>query len=367
MTIYLLGAFLLSMSCGFVFTPIILDFCKRKGLYDIPNERKLHKTAVPRLGGISFMPSMGIAFVVVMLMMNPSISGKDTSISLWSAYFCISLAIIYLTGLIDDLIGLNAKVKFTTQIIAAALMPMAGLCINNLYGLFGINEIPYWINAPLTVFVMVFIMNAINLIDGIDGLAASLSLMALGGFLMAFMREEMPVYCTLIAGLMGTLIPYLYYNLWGDIEKNRKIFMGDSGSLTLGFVLSFLFVKFASHNPKVMAFHMDGLLIPYTLLAIPMFDVARVIIYRFRHRKPLFQADKNHIHHKLMRSGLTQHKALLFIIALSIGYILLNLSLFKVINLTCIFIIDIIIYALVNIYINMMIQHREKTIAYTHE
>ena len=362
MIIYLLGAFLLSMVCGFVFTPIILDFCKRKGLYDIPNERKMHKSAIPRLGGVSFLPCMGIAFVVVMLMMNPSISGKDTSISLWSAYFCISLAIIYLTGMIDDLIGLNAKIKFTTQIIAASLMPMAGLCINNLYGLFGIYEIPYWINAPLTVFVMVFIMNAINLIDGIDGLAASLSLMALGGFLIAFIREGLPVYCTLIAGLMGTLIPYLYYNLLGDSKKNRKIFMGDSGSLTLGFILSFLFVKFASYNPKVMEFHMDGLLIPYTLLIVPMLDVIRVILYRLRHHSPLFDADKNHIHHKLMRTGLSQHQTLLFIIALSTSYIFINLLLFKVIGLTSIVLIDIIIYTLANIFINVMIQHQEKRV-----
>ncbi len=360
MIIYILGAFLLSMICGFVFTPIILDFCKRRGLYDLPSERKMHKTAVPRLGGISFMPSMLLAFAIVMMMLNPSVNGDNINISLWSAYFCISLAIIYLTGFIDDLVGLNARVKFTAQIFAAALMPMAGLSINTLYGFCGIYEMPFWLNAPLTVFVMVFIMNSINLIDGIDGLAACLSLLALGGFLLAFIREDMHYYCMLIAGLMGTLIPYLYYNMWGKIENNRKIFMGDSGSLTLGFILSFLFVKFASYNPNVMQFHMDGLILPYTLLAVPVFDVVRVILFRIHHHRAIFKADKNHIHHKLVRAGLTQHQALLFILALSLGYILLNLPLFKVINLTYIVIIDIIIYTLVNVFINLMIEHQEK-------
>jgi UDP-N-acetylmuramyl pentapeptide phosphotransferase/UDP-N-acetylglucosamine-1-phosphate transferase len=231
-------------------------------------------------------------------------------------------------------------------------MPMAGLCINNLYGLFGIYEIPYWINAPLTVFVMVFIMNAINLIDGIDGLAASLSLMALGGFLIAFIREGLPVYCTLIAGLMGTLIPYLNYNLLGDSKKNRKIFMGDSGSLTLGFILSFLFVKFASYNPKVMEFHMDGLLIPYTLLIVPMLDVIRVILYRLRHHAPLFDADKNHIHHKLMRMGLTQHQTLAAILALALSFIIINGLIYGIVSPTLILLIDAVIYTLVNLFIN---------------
>jgi UDP-GlcNAc:undecaprenyl-phosphate GlcNAc-1-phosphate transferase len=164
----------------------------------------------------------------------------------------ISLLIIYSTGIVDDLIGLDAKVKFATQIIAACILPFCGLYINNLYGLFGIHAIPYYIGFPLTILTIVFIDNAMNLIDGIDGLSASLSIIALAGFAYCFIHNGLIVYAILIAGLIGILVTYLYFNIWGDPNKNRKIFMGDSGSLTLGFILGFLFVKALRNDPRVM-------------------------------------------------------------------------------------------------------------------
>ena len=115
MTIYLLGAFLLSLICGFVFTPIILDYCKRKKLYDIPNERKVHKNAIPRMGGISFFPSMITAFLVILLLL-PVSEEHTLPVNLWSAIFMLGLLLIYITGIIDDLTGLNAKTKFAVQI-----------------------------------------------------------------------------------------------------------------------------------------------------------------------------------------------------------------------------------------------------------
>ena len=157
MIIYLLGAFLVSLICGLVFTPLILDFCKRKRLYDIPNERKVHKIAT------------------------------------------------------------------------ACLLPFAGLYINNLYGMFGIHEIPYWLGVPLTVFIIVFIDNAINLIDGIDGLAACLSFLALSGFWAYFVYNDVFVYTytIIVAGMMGALVAFAYFNLFGKAERNTKIFIGD--------------------------------------------------------------------------------------------------------------------------------------------
>ena len=169
MTIYLLGAFILSLICGFVFTPVILDYCKRKRLYDIPNERKVHKKAIPRLGGISFIPSMLTASAVLLYFFS-STNQEKLPITIGSGYFIIGLIVIYLTGIIDDLIGLNAKSKFIVQIGTAAILPLAGLYVNNLYGLFGIHEVPFVTGILLTIFVVVFIDNAINLIDGIDGL-----------------------------------------------------------------------------------------------------------------------------------------------------------------------------------------------------
>lgn len=357
--IIVLGAFIVSALCGFISIPAIQKYCKDKNLYDIPNQRKVHHCLVPRLGGISFLPSMVVAFIIALLLLGNQAQARKVEINLWSLYFMVSLLIIYTTGIIDDIIGLSANIKFVMQIVAASILPLAGLYINNLYGLFGFYEIPYYIGCPLTVFTIVFIDNAMNLIDGIDGLCASLSLMALTGFLFCFWREGLFIYCVLIAGLMGVLIPYLYHNIFGTTEKGNKIFMGDSGSLTLGFILGFLFVKFVMDNRQVMPFCEDRMCMVFSLIIIPVFDVVRVICYRLIHHKPIFDADKNHIHHKLMATGMNQHKALLTILGLALGFICLNFLMYNLTNITIILLADIAIYTLFNILVNLNIKKKK--------
>lgn len=357
MTIYLLGAFLVSLICGLVFTPLILDFCKRKRLYDIPNERKVHKNATPRLGGISFFPSMLTAFFIVLLF-TPIVEQDTLPVNVWSAVFIVGLLLIYGIGIVDDLVGLKATSKFAVQIATACLLPFAGLYVNNLYGLFGIHEIPYWVGVPLTVFIIVFIDNAINLIDGIDGLAAGLSLLALAGFLAYFKYHGVYVYTytIIIAGMMGALVAFAYFNLFGKPERNTKIFMGDSGSLSLGFTLGFLAVKCAMDNNNIWPYRPEAIIVPLTLLIVPTADVVRVTLFRIRHRKPLFSADKNHIHHKLMRTGLNQHQALICILVLAAWYVAMNSLLYMVLPITYIVLIDVVFYCIVNVGINMKLK-----------
>ena len=354
MTTYLMGAFVMSLLCGLVFTPLILDFCKRKRLYDIPNERKVHKNATPRLGGISFFPSMLTAFCVVLLF-TPVVEANTLPVNVWSAVFLMGLLLIYGIGIIDDLVGLKATTKFVVQIATSCLLPLAGLYVNNLYGLFGIHEIPYWLGVPLTVFIIVFIDNAINLIDGIDGLAAGLSLIALAGFLAYFIHHGVYVYTytIIIAGMMGALVAFAYFNLFGKTERNTKIFMGDSGSLSLGFTLGFLAVKCAMDNTNIWPTRPEAIIVPLSLLFVPTADVVRVTLYRLRHHKPVFDADKNHIHHKLMRAGLNQHGTLVVSLTLAVAYILLNAALYRVMTPTVIIVIDIVLYCLVNMGINL--------------
>lgn len=360
--LYVTIAFILSAACGFVFTPLIMNFCKEKGLYDIPDSRKIHKTAIPRLGGISFLPSMLLASLIVVAIHNSRFLGHEIALSTWSVGFFISLLIIYGTGLIDDLVGLGAKTKFAAQIIAAILLPMMGLYINNLYGFLGIHEIPFSVGAPLTVFIIVFVSNAINLIDGIDGLSAGLSFIALTGFLVCFMREGLIAYGILIAGLMGVLVPFLFYNIFGKAERNRKIFMGDSGSLTLGFILGFLFVKFTMYNPLVAPFHLDSMMLAFSLLIVPVFDVVRVSLARICHRKPIFRADKNHIHHKLMRAGLNQHQALITILCLSLLFIALNLLLWQFTDMSILVVTDIAVWLLFHCVLNAILRKRGQAV-----
>ena len=360
MIIYLLGAFILSMVCGAVFTPVILNYCKRKRLYDLPNERKVHKNAIPRLGGISFFPSMIVAFAVCLLIISSN-SGIDHPFGIWSASFLIGLAIMYACGIVDDLIGLKADSKFIAQICAATLLPLSRLYINNLYGFCGIYEIPEYVGIPLTIFIIVFVVNAINLIDGIDGLAGCISVIALAGFMIYFLHYNVfsHTYTILTAGMIGALISFLYFNLFGSSEKNTKIFMGDSGSLSLGYTLGFLAIKCTMDVSHIWPYRPEALLVPTTLLFVPTADVVRVTLFRLYHKQPLFNADKNHIHHKLMRAGMSQHQALLTIIAYIIGICVLNVALYQTISVTTILLIDILIHIAGNTGINLVIRRKQ--------
>ncbi|WP_311588356.1 MraY family glycosyltransferase [Prevotella disiens] len=339
-------AFTLSTTCGFIFIPRILNFCKNRNLYDIPNQRKVHKNAIPRLGGVSFLPSMLIATIIALLAWSYTNDGKKIEISPWTIYFALGLFIIYAIGLIDDVFGVSAKKKFLAQIFVSSLPPIAWLYINNFYGFLGIEQVSFWVGAPLTVFILVFIMNAINLIDGIDGLSAGLSLIALVGFFYCFFSESIWIYSILIAGLIGVLIPFLYYNVFGDAEKGQKIFMGDSGSLTLGYILGILLVKFSMDTPLVKDYKRVSIFLAMTLMMVPVFDVCRVVIVRKLHGHNIFQPDKNHIHHKFMRAGLTQHQSLAAILGMAITFIVLNVSLYSIFDTTILILGDIVIYTL---------------------
>ena len=303
MTIYLLGAFLVSLICGLVFTPVV------------------EADTLPE--------------------------------NIWSAVFLMGLLVIYCMGIVDDLLGLNATTKFCIQIATGCLLPFAGLYINNLYGLFGIYEIPYYVGIPLTVFVIVFIDNAINLIDGIDGLSSALTIIALIGFFFCFHSEDLTYYCVLIAALIGVLIPYQYYNVFGSAEKHKKIFMGDSGSLSLGFILGFLAVKLCMDTPRI-AYDPNRIVWAWSLLAVPCFDVVRVFFFRILHGRSPFQADKNHIHHKLMACGLSQHQTLITIVAFQLLIIAVNIILAEIVSSTIILAINIAMYVVFNFVTNLI-------------
>lgn len=347
-----LGAVLISMGCGFVAIPSIIKFCLKYNIYDQPNGRKIHHQPIPRLGGISFVPGMLLASVIVLFLMSTGIQ-REVQVSLWSLYFIISLLIIYATGIIDDLVGLNATVKFSIEIAATCILPAANLYINNLYGLFGIYTIPFWIGAPLTILVLVFTCNAINLIDGIDGLSASLTVIALTGFFLCFFEERLFYYCIMIAALIGVLIPYLYYNVFGSTEKRNKIFMGDSGSLSLGFILGFLSVKLCMDTPRV-DYDPHRIVWAWSLLAVPCFDVVRVFFFRIIHGRSPFQPDKNHIHHKLMACGLSQHQALATIVVFQLLIIAANVALADIVSSSAILCTDVALYIVFNLVANLV-------------
>ncbi len=322
--IYTAISFIVSLAVTFVCMPLLLRLCKLRGLYDMPNERKIHHNKIPRLGGVVFAPAMIIglvtAFIAMLLMGDRLPTFGNTSFFISAGFF-----LIYLIGLLDDLLGLNASVKFLVQLASALFLPFCGVCLNNLYGLFGIHEVPLWAGVPLTALISLLVINAINLIDGIDGLSSSLSLIALVAFTVMFLKIGFEAYAMLAAGLCGTVLAFLYFNMLGRVERNTKTFMGDTGSLILGYALAFFAIKYAMYAP-MHPYRGNALLVSYTLLIVPTFDLIRVAICRLRHGVSIFHADKTHIHHKFMAMGWSMRKSLAAILCLQLLFIVFNFS-----------------------------------------
>lgn len=202
---------------------------------------------------------------------------------------CSGLTLLFIVGIADDLVGVRWRQKFLVQIFAAAMFPLAGLYVNDFYGMFGIYSIPVYIGVPLSILLVVFITNAINLIDGIDGLASGLSIVALFVYGNLFIYNGLWLYSLLAFTTIGVLLPFFYYNVFGQAERGKKIFMGDTGSLTLGFILSFLTIKYTMNQYVMMNFNYNGaILVAFSVLLVPCLDVIRVVIRRVRNGKSPF-------------------------------------------------------------------------------
>lgn len=357
--LYLLLSMSISAVSAMILMPWLLRLCYNKGIYDKPNERKIHKSTIPRMGGIVFVPSSLIGVTASLVIMLERGNLAD-SIHASTMLISVGVALVYFIGLIDDLFGLSANVKFAVQTIASLSFPISGLYFNNLYGFLGIEELPMWAGYLLTIFVTLLVINAINLIDGIDGLASGISFIALAVFTEFFYIRGYYTYCLFSSALMGTLIVFLYYNIWGSVEKQKKTFMGDSGSLFLGFALTYLAIKYAMKNPTVMDSRSDGILVAYTVLFLPTFDLIRVALFRKIRGGSMFEADMTHVHHKLMASGKTPAQTLIAILGMDILFIALNFILnhFEL-HLSWIVLIDIVLFCAWQVYITRQIKRHE--------
>jgi UDP-N-acetylmuramyl pentapeptide phosphotransferase/UDP-N-acetylglucosamine-1-phosphate transferase len=340
-------AFLLAVCLSRIVIPRIIIAAVKKNLYDEPEERKLHTTAVPRLGGFAFVPIIffSLAFVIALLYKyDPPLQRISQAVFPEMLLLSCGLLFLYLIGIWDDLIGARYRMKFAVQILAASLIPLSGLWINNLYGLFGIYCLTPWVGIPFTILLVVFIVNAINLIDGIDGLASGLSSIALGVMGVFFILNGSLFFAMLSFVTVGVLLPFFYYNVFGKTFQNKKIFMGDTGSLTLGYILAFLAIRLASIDPLVLPVTANGLMIAFSTLLVPMLDVCRVMLVRIRNKKHLFTADNNHIHHQFLKMGFTPRGALIRILLISCLFCAANIALVNLLNVTILFLIDMSVW-----------------------
>lgn len=345
-------ACVVSMILEMMLLPRIIYIAKKKRLFDLPNKRKRHDMPIPRLGGISFTP--------VILLVGLFTLFVRFKFQIWTEEMLLyrvleiillvcGLLIIYLLGAKDDLVGVNFKKKFLIQFFASFCIVGSGVYINNLYGLLGIYEIPDTLGIILSIGLIMFTTNAINLIDGADGLASGISAVALIIYGILFSIYDMWTYTCMAFITIGMLIPFFYYNFF---HPTRKIFMGDTGSLTLGFLLSFMILRLAKYPPAVEVVPSGLILLVLSALFIPLFDAFKVMVVRISMGKGPFSPDRNHIHHKLIDLGLSRKKAVFLIVMASLFLVVMNWGLLHLkINANIVLLVDISIGVIINVLI----------------
>ncbi len=344
--------------------PKILLIAFRRNLFDTPNARKIHTGVVPRLGGIAFMPALLFAFCITIGFNLQVYPGNVVSVMKQSgmsiAFLMCSLTLIYLVGLADDLVGVKYRAKFVAQVVAGVLITFSGEWVRNLHGFLWINELPVWFGLLFTIFGIIYVVNAINLIDGIDGLASGLSAVALVWYSYVLWATGHYGYMMLAGATLGTLIPFFYYNVFGRADKHTKIFMGDTGSLTIGLILAFLAIVVFNTPDDGVGKDYNVFVMAISPLMLPCFDVVRVFFHRIRHGRSPFLPDKTHIHHKLLALGFHQSKALILIVAADMLMVLLNVLLSVYLESVWIILIDVVSLVALNILLTEMIHKREK-------
>lgn len=291
--------------------PVIMKVSKAKKLFDIPDERKIHKHPIPSLGGFGIF----VGFALALLLMLDFSGLKEMQ------YYFAAFFIIFFLGIKDDIVILSAQKKFIGQLLVAAiLMFKAKLLIPDMHGFMGIDSIPTTLQYLLTLFVIILIINAYNLIDGVDGLAGSLGLITSSIFGVFFLLNNNYDYAIMAFSLSGSILAFLIYNY-----QPAKIFMGDTGSMLIGLVNTILVIKFIEIAPTASAVKLAATpALGFGILLLPLMDTLRVFGIRIIHGRSPFSPDRNHLHHLLLDRGLNHRTIALTLAGTSILFSVLS-------------------------------------------
>lgn len=295
---------LLACFLSLVATPLVISFCHHRGWYDRLDSRKIHTGRIPRLGGVAIFASFALAFVAGSLLGVGSRNGQS-----WAGEFLpVTLAVVavFLAGLVDDFRPVRARYKFLIQLAAAILVVSAGFRFRFLALPFAPHTIGFgWLSYPISVIWIVGITNAINMIDGMDGLSGGITLIASGVYGMLYAGLGGPVPGLLAFCLAGSIIGYLFFNL-----PPARIFLGDAGAYFIGFTLAVLpLLHKGEHTTRF------GIVGAITVLVVPIFDVFAAIWRRLRDKRSVMDPDRGHLHHKLMGLGLSTRQILALVYA----------------------------------------------------
>lgn len=357
---FVILTFAISAAIGWFAIPRIVIIAKIKRLFDEPNSRKVHKGAIPRLGGLSFFPAalFSFAFVLGLRYYYGYDISLDLQVELLTEFLFVmaGMLILYFVGMADDLIGVGYRNKFVAQIFAGVCLVFAGVTVFDLQGLCGVYRLPFAMDALLTIAAVVLTVNAFNLIDGVDGLCSGLGTIILTTLGILFIYYQLFVYAMFAFGMVGVLIAFFQYNVLGT---RLKVFMGDTGSLTLGYMIVFLGLKFVNlENTTFIALGLNSTLaILAGLLFVPVFDTCRVFVSRISRGKSPFFPDKNHVHHKLLQLNRTHLQSTGILLLMEAGFILMNFALAELagLGINWILLIDILLGVGVNVTLNRLI------------
>lgn len=302
-------------------TPSLIKVAFLKRLFDEPGDaRKLHKRVVPTIGGIIIFAATLFGCALWFPFDAPEAQVGQGGVRLFQ-FVVATLIIMFFVGIKDDIIGTAPIKKLAAHVIVGMILVlMAETRIRSMHGLFGVHDIPLWASIFLSMFAMIVIVNAYNLIDGVDGLAAGVGLIGAATFGVLFAVTDQLVPAILAFSLSGALAAFLVFNF-----SPAKIFMGDSGSLSIGLIMSILAITFIEHTPaastpawiKTLVNPVVGM----AMLAYPLTDTLRIFGHRALRGVSPFSADRNHLHHLLIDSGMSHRKTVLWIYSVNIAVI----------------------------------------------
>ena len=301
----LLFVFISALVISLLLTPIVRELAVRHNFIHTPTERCTHEKPMPRVGGIALFISFCLALLLSYIFQTRvSILLYDTRI----VVLLISAFLVFILGLIDDIRPVRASIKFLVQIFVATITWYGGIQINVLSLTLGGGIELGWLSLPLTVFWIVFVTNAINLIDGVDGLAAGICFFGSIIMLVLCITSDKLLIALIFASLSGSLLGFLRYNF-----NPASIFMGDCGSYFLGYIFAALSILGSVKGQTTVA-----MLIPFVILGVPLFDTIISPVRRFARAKDMFSADHSHLHHRLLEKGYSQRKTVLILYAVTI-------------------------------------------------
>lgn len=326
--INIMGAYFFALIITLISIPKIIRISYKKQLMDVPGERSSHVNKVPTLGGVALF------FGIVV-----STSIFATELGVNYSFFLSAITILFFIGLMDDLLVVAPDKKLYGQIISTILIIFgSGIMIKSFSGLFGIYEIPYFVGVILTIFVFIVLINAFNLIDGIDGLASGIGIVISLCFVYIFYRIFDYGIGILAVSTLAVLIGFGRYNL----SKKFKIFMGDTGSMVIGFILTFMAIRFLYISETSSLGLKTGPVLLLFIFVIPIVDTLSVFTIRILRKRSPFSADKNHLHHQFLKLGLTHIQTSIILVLINIFFIFIGYY-FRNIEINKLFLIFIVL------------------------